>query len=367
MIDKKPTILEDGTVDYQNVDWFETVKANQKLAHYHEALPGIDGCTVTGEVIRARKGIDQNILTGSGFYLSEDKKTYYSQMDGKIQLIGSNMLISRYMEADDVTIATGNLRFDGSVHIRGNVGNGVVIDVADDLVIDGNVDGAKIMCGGTLLLKKGMNAAGNGYIKATGSVVSKFFEAVKVESDADIRVNRSLNSQLYAKGTIFSSLTLAGGIAQAANGIQLYNAGNNAGLHTVLKIQQEQALLNQLYKINETRKEVDHELSILQRSYEDVQKKFTPEVYTTMDLYLKLEDAIYTKKKQQSDLNLLYDKTDILIRRSKEAKVIISGEAFEGTVININGIRWSADNRYNITVHTVNGELSVYTNSPNHE
>jgi uncharacterized protein (DUF342 family) len=365
MLEKKPRVLEDGTVDYQNVDWFETVKAGQKLAYYHEAQPGIDGHTVTGEVIKARKGIDQSILTGTGFYMSEDKKTYYSQMDGKIQLIGTSMTISRYMEVDDVTMATGNIRFDGSVRIRGNVGNGVIIDVADDLVIDGNVDGAKISCGGTILLKKGMNASGHGYIKATGNIVSKFFEAVKVESNADIRVNRSLNSQLYAKGTIFSSLALTGGVAQAGNGMQLYNTGNNVGLHTVLKIQQDQALLNQLYKINETRKEVDHELSILQRSHDDIIKKFKPEVYNTMDLYLKLEDAIYTKKKQQTDLNLLYEKTDVLIRRSKEAKIVITGEAFEGTIININGIRWSADNRYNITAHIVNGEMSVYTNSPN--
>ena len=36
-IDTKPKEQEDGTVDFQNIDWFEMVQAGQKLAYYHEA------------------------------------------------------------------------------------------------------------------------------------------------------------------------------------------------------------------------------------------------------------------------------------------------------------------------------------------
>ena len=55
-VSKKPVILEDGTVDYKNIDWMESVKKNQKIAYYHEAEEGKAGRTVTGKEIPSRKG-----------------------------------------------------------------------------------------------------------------------------------------------------------------------------------------------------------------------------------------------------------------------------------------------------------------------
>ena len=286
-LNRQPKVNSDGTVDYSEVDWFETVKTGQKIAYYHEAEPGIDGYSVTGEIIKARKGIEQSVLTGTGFYMDDDKKTYYSMLNGKIQLQGTTITITNYMEInEDVTVATGNIRFDGNVSIKGNVSDGVIIDVGGDLSINGTVNAAKINCGGAVLFKKGMNANGQGYVKAKGNVESRFFEAVRVESEKDIKVNRCLNSQLYAKGMIISSKVIAGGIAEATNGFQLRDVGNDTGLHTVLKVATNSTLLNHLYKVNESRREIEDELVTLKHAYPNIQKDYPPEIYINIAMYI---------------------------------------------------------------------------------
>ena len=169
-----PKILEDGTADYRNIDWFEMVKDGQKLAYYHAAQEGVDGYNVKGQVIKARKGIEQRILTGKGFKLDDDKKTYYAVMDGMITLEDTQIDISNHMVLDEVTTATGDVHFDGSVHILGDVKTGALVQASGDIVVDGNVEAAKIVSGGSVVLKKGMNSSGHGLIQAEKDVVSRF-------------------------------------------------------------------------------------------------------------------------------------------------------------------------------------------------
>lgn len=60
---RTPKTMEDGYVDYRNVEWFEWVENGQKLACYHSATSGKKGMTVTGREIPARKGRELCILT----------------------------------------------------------------------------------------------------------------------------------------------------------------------------------------------------------------------------------------------------------------------------------------------------------------
>ena len=71
---RTPKTMDDGYVDYRNVEWFEQVKKGQKLACYHAATGGVNGMTVTGKEIPARRGREQSILTGTGFRRLEDEK-----------------------------------------------------------------------------------------------------------------------------------------------------------------------------------------------------------------------------------------------------------------------------------------------------
>ncbi len=361
-VDKKPKVLEDGSVDYQDVEWFENVKQGQVLAVYHEATDGEDGFTVKGNVLQARKGFEEHILTGQGFTLDADRKTYRAAMDGLVKLDGHYLEISKHLVVDDVTTATGNINFNGSVQVLGEVGDGVTIKASGDVVVDGTVGAAIIESNGSILLKQGMNAFGGGYLKADKNVTSKFLETVKVEAGENIQTNTCLNSQLYAEGKITVLLSIIGGVACAERGFVIQHLGNKIGMHTVLKLEFSESFKEERKDIYEKYAEAEKELQILKRMYGEFHDKFPPEVRNSMEQYLKLEKAVFAKEKWVEELKLKKVKIDGMLKKMDEARVIINGQAHEGSVVEVRGARWEAANQTNITLRRVGGSVEWATN-----
>uniref|UniRef100_UPI0040566C7F DUF342 domain-containing protein n=1 Tax=Acetatifactor sp. TaxID=1872090 RepID=UPI0040566C7F len=360
-VERKPKKLKDGSVDYQNIEWFEKVQEGWEIAFYHEAEEGTDGYTVTGEIIKARKGFEQRALRGKGFRV-EGGKTYIATMSGMVQLEDNEINITNHMELDEVTMATGNVRFDGSVHIKGDVGNGTVVNASGDVVVDGNVEAATITSGGNVVLKKGMNSSGRGQISAGKDVVSRFFEAVKVEAEGNIEVDRCLNSQLYAGGKIVCTRVLAGGVVQAEKGFRLNHVGNQAGLPTLLKLRADDRIWEENRKIKSAIWEIEHELELLNKTYEELKEKIPPEKRSAMELFLKVENAVFAKKKQHEQFLNMTKEYEELLKGVNDARVIITGKAHEGVILDMNGCKWYADNQQNITIKRKDDATEVVNN-----
>lgn len=362
-VEKRPRVLENGDVDYQNVEWVETVKEGQKLAFYHPAEPGTDGYTVTGKALRGKLGRQQPLLNGKGFILDKDKRTYYAAFDGMITIDNFQMVVSRKMVLEEVTMATGNLNFDGSIHILGKVGNGTTITATDDIIIDGFVGSAKIECGGKVIMKQGINAGGNGYVKGKKGVVSRFFETTEVYSEGDVQTNYSLNSKIYTEGQIIIIDTLAGGSAYAEKGFKSFDVGNKAGILTNLVLGTNPTMFSERRKLERKIGESEQELISLKESYKEFKLKYPPEVRNGMEMFLKVEDAIFTLTRK---LEEMYGRKRILdknLSKINDAKMEIKGTAHEGVVVEIAGNVWRARNQYNIVLRRIGSNMEVYTNT----
>lgn len=361
-LERKPKVLADGSVDYQNIQWFEMVKEGQKLAVYHEAQEGTDGYEVSGNIIKARKGVEKRILTGQGFRISEDRKIYTAAMDGMISLEGDEMRITSHMQIDEITMTTGNIVFGGSVHILGDVGFGTKVKASGDIVIEGTVEAATIESDGNVVLKKGMNSGGKGLIRAEKDVVSRFFESTKVVAKGNIEVDKCLNSQMSAGGMITSTRVLAGGVSQAEQGFCLNNVGNQAGLRTVLKLYVNEKILEENKLVKNAIQETKQELGMVLSSYEEYKAKFPPEVRSNMPVFTKIENAVYTKKKHLEHFLELEAEFEKEIKKTRAAKIVIGGQAHEGTIIEMEGCRWMANDQQNITVRKQCDDVEIINN-----
>jgi len=357
-LNRKPKILEDGSADYMNIEWFEMVEEGQKLAEYHEATKGVDGCSVCGEVLKAKNGIEKAVLKGNGFRIDADRKTYYASITGKIDLAENAMNVSNYIRVDEVTLATGNLVFDGSVHVLGNVENGMKIDVTGDLEIDGFVAGADINCGGSVCLKNGMNANHRGCLKAGKNIVSRYFEATVIEAEGDIRFNTAMNCKMYAKGSIISNSALVGGTAKAEGGFQLHNVGNDAWIPTDIRIVRDAAMFEKYFQRNKRQKDIEHELEVLHHHRNELSKKFSQDSIAEMDVFTKLENAIYTKEMQIKELKKEQKSLESAIHKLQYAKIVIMGQAFIGVHAIAGEYHFRADNQRNIVIQALNGQVT---------
>ena len=364
--DRSPKIAEDGSAEYQDIDWFEPVLSGQKIAYYHEAEEGEAGYTVTGKPLPVIKGREQSILTGKGYMLMPDKRTYVSAMNGKIELIDDNrILISKLLFLDDVTTSTGNINFEGSVYIKGNVGSGVEILATEDIIINGFVESATIKSGGEILIKKGANGAGHGLIQAEKRVTSKFYESIEVVSGGDIYANYALNSNLTADGLIVvtgSKGIIAGGRLAAIKGLRAYNIGNSTGIKTMIKIGADESIMQDKQSVERQILDTNQKLAILGNSYIDFQRKYPPEVRNLMDNYLKIENAIYTEEMHLDELYKKQSKIEDTIKSVADARIVVDGDLHEGTSITIGNTTWKAIKTRNITIRYTNGKITAYSN-----
>lgn len=365
-VSRKPKILEDGSVDYQDIEWFETVKKGDKLAYYHPAEDGSNGYNVKGDVLPAMKGKEQGVLLGSGFQLLQDKRTYISALDGYVEQHDNKLEVSSILVVDEVSMATGNVVFTGSVYVKGNVSSRAKIQAGGDVMIDGFVEGAYIESGGDVVLRQGMNASGCGNIKAGGDVKGKFLEGVNVTAKGNIQVNYCLNCNLNAGDTIEISGyngSLVGGVAASMKGITVQNAGNRAGVKTILKAGINEELLKQYKGIKDRLHKNGEELNVLENAKAEIEKKYPPEVCSTLEIYGKLEKAIFTEKKQRDELFEEKAAMEEELRLIDTAKIVVKGRLYEGVEVELNGKRWSSGYMMNVTIRKSPNEMvAVYRN-----
>lgn len=349
-LSKKPVVLEDGTVDYRNIDWMENVKKNQKIAYYHEAQDGKDGRTVTGKTIPFRKGKELRMLSGKGFELLEDKKTYVSAKSGMIEYLNDKIMITDLLLLDDVTISTGNIQFDGSVHVRGNVGKGVSINATKDIIVDGFVEAADLNAEGEIVLKKGCNASGQGNITCGRDLMARFLEGARIHTKGSVKINYCMNCDIYAENMIEVQGMIAGGTSYAGGGISVMDIGNYTGIRTIVKAGQNDEFIKNEAQLNGKIYEVETELELLQRAFDDFQVKYPVEIRNTNPVYLKLEDAIYTKKTEQERLLETKESMDKQKELFEKAKVSARGTIYEGSIIEISGATWRSKTMNRVTL-----------------
>ncbi|MGN0368027.1 MAG: DUF342 domain-containing protein [Wujia sp.] len=360
-----PKELENGNLDYRDIEWFETVDKGQTLAVYHKSEKGEAGITITGKVLPAKHGREQGLLVGRGFNRLPDGKTYIASTHGIVTLNENRLTVSELLILNEVNLTNGNIDYDGNILIEGNVSGGAVIKASKDIIVKGFVEAAHITAGGSVILQKGMNGSGEGTIRAAKDVIGCFFEATDVYAGGNIQGDYFFKSILYANGIIHSvgkKGVIAGGVACAQKGIKAIGLGNPAGLLTHVMLGNIDKVKEKEEKLDETIKVVNQELFTLQNAHNEYQRKYAPEIRNAMKIYLKIESAIYTKEKQLE--MLLREKKSMQeeLNLSDSATAVVTGTLYEGVIVEIDGIRWQSKNLMGVTLRRVDNRIAVYAN-----
>ncbi len=358
--------LPDGSLDFDSVEDFEFIKAGQVFAVYHEAEFGPHGYTVTGRLLPVRKGREKSVLTGKGFLLAKDKRTYMATISGRIEIQGQNVEITQTLVLENVSRSSGNIDFDGCVMVTGDVESETVINATGDVLINGNVEAANIHSDGNVFLRRGANGRGTGSITAGKDIEGRFLESCHIEAGGDIRAASCVNCEIFAGRWVKvpgENGMLAGGITYAKAGLEVQNLGNHAGLVTKIRLGDRDILVRQQDDMDEKIREVERELLIFKNAYIDFQKKYPPEVRNTMEMYLKIENAIFTKEKEMGEL--LQEKEimerEMLAVRNTEA--LVRGTLYENVEFDINGKYWKSKELQNVRLIRTEGRVAVFENS----
>ncbi len=339
-----PAPLPDGGVDYVNIEAFEMVDKGEKLAVYHPAEKGTNGKNIYGKTIHAEKGMEKKPLRGTGFIIAPDGVTYISKLNGKFEYINGRMIISNMLVVhEDVTSVTGKLEVDGSVYVVGSIYSGGYIKATGDIIIEHNVETARLIAGGNVMIKKGSCSRHDCFIEAGGEVSGKFFEAANINARGNVKANYIMNSNINTQGRVIvsgSKGVLLGGRICAVKGVDTFNLGNSSHLKTILEVGRNELYENQQAEFAEKREQILNELSALEMGRNKIIQLITAEKEVPEDVLRKVCATITVKSQELANLDAEVSKLANLTEQNFIAPVCVRGKAHVGSTIVINTIKY---------------------------
>lgn len=232
--ERAPKVDELGFIDYREHGAISVVSVGAPLMRRTPATAGIEGHTIRGTTIPARPGRDEPFasnLTGTEL-AKDDPDLLQAAIAGQPVKVTHGVTVEPILRVAEVNMATGNLHFDGTVQVDGEVTHGMTIEVSGDIVVTGTVDGAVLQAGGNI--RVGGGVISHAKLHAGGSVSARFAEASQIYAGTTIALDdMALECDLQALNQITVGVKaknrgrLVGGSAKAMMLITVPNLGSD--------------------------------------------------------------------------------------------------------------------------------------------
>lgn len=238
--DRKPIIMEDGTVNYKEMNLIENVTKGQKLAELTPPIPGKSGINLVGAELKAIDGKPVRFPRGRNVVLNPEGTELYANIDGQLMYVdGKINVFPSYEVMNNVDNSTGNIKFIGNVVVRGNVLSGFEIDAGGNIEVSGVVEAAVLRAGGDIILKRGMHGNGKGVLISGGDIISKYIESTNVESRNDIKAEAIMHCDIKCGNKLElggRKGLLVGGTVRVGKLVELKYLGSQMSTATVLEV-----------------------------------------------------------------------------------------------------------------------------------
>jgi len=236
----KAQVDEEGKVDYKKLNNIQNVIADQPLAQKIPAERGKGGKTLFGRYLEAKNGKDIQIQLGANVKLDRDGVTIKAEIDGEVMLVNGKVTVEPVKYLDAVNVKTGDIKFVGTVVIKGNVQEGYKVE-ATNIEVNGIVDKSRLEATGNIIVRQGIFGKGEGFIKAGKSLWAKFINDTTVEVEENVIVSDSIvNSSVTAMKNIVlrgKKAQIIGGHLMATEEICARKVGSpGGGTETILEV-----------------------------------------------------------------------------------------------------------------------------------
>lgn len=260
----RPVELEDGRVDFKNLNMFTVVHADQLLAEKVPATTGTVGMDILGNEVLPKPGRDVVLPKGKNVYVDEEGMRVYAAQAGQLVMINNKLNVIPMIEIKaDVDLSTGNIEFIGSVIVKGSVQTGFTVKAEGNVEIAGSVSGG-IVEGKNVVVRMGIQGMNRGYIKATENVVAKYIENATVYAGKDVIVSDVvLHSRVSAAKRVIVEERrglIVGGQISAGEEIRAKVIGTNSATNTDIEVGVNPKLREEYQELRKEVKKVEHNL-----------------------------------------------------------------------------------------------------------
>ena len=156
--DRAPRVDETGHIDYRDFGEIFVVHAGDPLLRRRPPTPGIDGVNIFGTRLPAMAGKDIRFSPGlSGVETAaDDPDLLVAAVSGQPIQVRDGMTVEPVFTVDQVDLGSGNIHFEGSVVVRGDVSVDMTIRASGDIQIGGVAEPCTLIAGGDITVKGGV-------------------------------------------------------------------------------------------------------------------------------------------------------------------------------------------------------------------
>ncbi|MGQ5523252.1 DUF342 domain-containing protein [Chitinimonas sp. PSY-7] len=349
---------EDEAVDYHDLGNLLIVHAGTPLMRRTPAVQGVAGTDVFGLSVPARPVSDtpfSSTLRGAA-PAEGDSNELVALMDGQPIPAADGVDINPLVEAEQIDIETGNVKFDGTVQVKGDVKAGMHIHARGDVIIGGTLEAAEILAGGNVVVKGGIvgradvqtggqgGGAETAIIRSEGSVQAKFVEHGLIEARGDISIERAVRQSELTAGHIVkvgdaASGHIMGGHARAGLTIQTGILGANSGTPTHVQVGFDPYLTREKHNKELQRKKKLEDFAKVRQLLEFLDQHPAKGEGGVRE---KAEHTIAAVEEEIHALDAELAKLSVQMELNTGATVVVGKHVHTGVVIHIGQKHWAA-------------------------
>ena len=343
VVTRKPKMNEDGTVDFHQLELINHVKKNDVLAELIPMDSGKPGIDVTGRLIKQKPVRNRILRHGPKIHVSEDGLKLISDVDGHVYLSGDKVMVSDMYEIpSDIDLATGDVDFNGSVSIKGNVRTGFTVKARGTIFVEGVVEGATLISDAGIVLSRGMQGMNRGKLITQGDVVAKFIENATVECDGSLTAEAILHSKVYAGKEI--NVTgkkgfVTGGELHSGTEIHVKTVGSTMGTNTVLEVGVDPKIVMQYHQLEKKITDADKEIYKLKQIIDLFQKKYNNQIPADKLITYRVTKDTYDRYQVELEENKeRYEALAGVINQNESGCIIVDKTIYSGCKIVISNV-----------------------------
>ena len=250
-------IDELAQVDYRDLGSLLLVSPGTPLMRRIPPLPGIDGCDVLGQPVLPEELPDTPFSKDmSGVEVdAEDPNLLRASIAGSPKLIHQGAQVNPVVEVDAVDLSTGNINFEGSLQVRGDISATMEVRVTGDVVVNGTMEAALVEAGGNVTVKGGVigmaeampdsasnTTARTAHIVCGGDLKARFITNAIISAGQNVEVEREIRqSSIAAGGSVnvgapnSQQTAITGGQTRALQSVRAGTIGSPAGVPTLVQ------------------------------------------------------------------------------------------------------------------------------------
>ncbi len=368
-IDKKnlkPKLLDNGNVDFRSLNLIEMVTSGQRLLTVIPPEDGVDGCDVVGTMIPYKRGkAAQPVIRGQNVRWNATETEAYADVSGQVLYINRKLSVSPILEIQsNVDNNTGNIKFNGSVVIRGNVVTGFTVEADGNIDIHGTVEGAKIISGYNIFLMSGVQGADKAEIIATGDITTKFAENCTLKAGRNIMANSIMHSNVNCDGKLElagKNGLLVGGTIMVTEKITARVIGSTMATSTEITVGNDPSRLEEYKELTaeftKQKREYDKVNTLIQKLSDMHKQAELPE-----DKKNTLLKSLNLKNFMREQLEELQKRINELVPKMDEGKgeVVAYDVIHSGVKVTIgNAVMFVRDDLQNCILVNNSGKISI--------